>query len=496
MQKQTKLIFIILFLSLVFLAACDRNPYTPTHTQGDDCIFGEWEITREATTTATGLKTRVCTITPRHVETKVIPMNHMVASFDMNGGRESPEPIFVLFNTQYGSLPSGLTKDGHIFIGWFYGDTQITNSTIVRGHGDHYLIARWHEVKPKTIANAGMGGLTIDTEGNLWGWGTMLVGDDRVEMLNPYYPVIIEGDKKFSFVSSGANHILAIDTQGYLWAMGVNHRGQLGDGTAIYRPYFVRVNHTNRFIFVKASTNRSFAIDIYGNLWGWGLNQGGLGTGGNQHSLDVLSPTRIIPETRFRYVCASTTFAFAIDIYGNLWSWGSGRHGDGTMSIRNMPAQVNSVPIFSSVAMGSNHALALDINNNLWAWGSNLDGQLGDEIIVGEQLIPVQIKEGTTFSSISAVGASSFAIDTDGNLWAWGDNRHGALGDGTTINRRTPVLIGEGTKFAFIAHGRLMNTIAKDIDGQIWAWGWDPFGYLGGLTHYPTRVIFPEGVRF
>ncbi|MDR0442910.1 MAG: chromosome condensation regulator, partial [Treponema sp.] len=72
---------------------------------------------------------------------------------------------------------------------------------------------------------------------------------------------------------------------------------------------------------------------------------------------------------------------------------------------------------------------------------NNVSGRLGDGTTT-QRTSPVQIQTGTTFSAVGAGVSHSLAIDTDGNLWAWGGNAYGQLGDGTTTQRETPVMVG------------------------------------------------------
>lgn len=71
------------------------------------------------------------------------------------------------------------------------------------------------------------------------------------------------------------------------------------------------------------------------------------------------------------------------------------------------------------VAAGTDHNLALDKDGNLWAWGRNDHGQLGDGTTTNSN-VPIQIKKGHKFKTISAGSSASAAIDINGNLWAWG----------------------------------------------------------------------------
>ena len=127
------------------------------------------------------------------------------------------------------------------------------------------------------------------------------------------------------------------------------------------------------------------------------------------------------------------------------------------------------------------HSLAIQTDGTLWAWGYNGYGELGDGTNVDKNS-PMQIGIATNWTSISAGGAHSLAIKTDGSLWAWGLNGLGQLGDGTTTNTNSPVQIGTATNWASISAG-FYYTLAIKTDGSLWAWGKNFNGQLGDGTN-------------
>jgi len=114
---------------------------------------------------------------------------------------------------------------------------------------------------------------------------------------------------------------------------------------------------------------------------------------------------------------------------------------------------------------------------NLWAWGVGSNGKLGDGTTVNKSS-PVHIGGLTDWATVSAGGYHSTAIKTDGTLWAWGQNHLGMLGDGTTVNKSSPVQIGSLTNWARVSRGRT-HTAAIKTDGTLWAWGSGALGVLG-----------------
>lgn len=180
----------------------------------------------------------------------------------------------------------------------------------------------------------------------------------------------------------------------------------------------------------------------------------------------------------------------AIDESGRLYAWGintSGQIGNGTSSTSERvlsPINIEKENTFKKIATNYDHSFAIDESGQLWAWGLNSCGQLGDGT-TDTVLKPKPIIQGKKFKEISAGYAHTLAIDEDGNLWTWGKNDYGQLGDGTRTRRGNPQQIQVGIKYKEISAGR-DHSMAIDESGQLWAWGYGLNGRLGdGQT---TRI--------
>ncbi|MEV5575446.1 Ig-like domain repeat protein [Spirillospora sp. NPDC052269] len=186
--------------------------------------------------------------------------------------------------------------------------------------------------------------------------------------------------------------------------------------------------------------------------------------------------------------------------------WGAngfGQLGDGaTGTISTTPVRT-ALPegvTFTQVAGGALHTLGRASDGRVFAWGDNTYGQLGDGTTTASPTpVETRLPAGVTIKQVAAANYYSLAVATDGRVFAWGNNFYGQLGDGTTFNRDTPVEVHlpAGVTIEQVACNSYFS-FALSTDGHVYAWGWNAAGMLGDGTttdrHTPVRTLIPEGV--
>jgi alpha-tubulin suppressor-like RCC1 family protein len=141
------------------------------------------------------------------------------------------------------------------------------------------------------------------------------------------------------------------------------------------------------------------------------------------------------------------------------------------------------------IAVGESHSLALKCDGTVWAWGANFGGELGDGTTIN-RATPVQVSGLIDVIAIAGSRDSSLALKSDGTVWAWGSNNWGQLGNntaGSSVSTPIPVL---GLNGIVAIAGGLLHALALKSDGTVWAWGYNENGQLGDGTtaNRPTPV--------
>jgi alpha-tubulin suppressor-like RCC1 family protein len=150
-----------------------------------------------------------------------------------------------------------------------------------------------------------------------------------------------------------------------------------------------------------------------------------------------------------------------------------------------------------TVAAGGSHTVVVTPAGQVWAWGANAYGQLGDGT-TASRTVPTQVPALTDVTAVAAGSLHTLALKSDGSVWAWGHNGYGQLGDGSTTTRATPVMVvGLGDVIA-IAAGKY-HSAALRADGSVWTWGLNNEGQLGNGTlvssSQPVYIATPTMAR-
>jgi alpha-tubulin suppressor-like RCC1 family protein len=172
---------------------------------------------------------------------------------------------------------------------------------------------------------------------------------------------------------------------------------------------------------------------------------------------------------------------------GGLTSWGNnvtGQLGDGTRTTRTTPVEVLGLSRVAGLSVGVSHSLAVLDTGAVWAWGSR-EG-LGFDADADTPVALADFGPGAPLGAARAAfanRASGFAyslvlLDRGGQVWGFGRNVSGQLGDGTTIARARPVRVGSLTGVVSVAAGG-GHALALLRDGTVYAWGANHFGQLG-----------------
>lgn len=310
-------------------------------------------------------------------------------------------------------------------------------------------------------------------------------------------------------VSAGNDFTCAIrlsDDQLFCW--GWNHVGELGNGDTTNRSLptpLTSAGGANSTKWKSVSVNYSTvcAIRLVDNrsfCWGYGFN-GKLGTG---NAVDQSNPTA--PASRAAW---DNTVWKMIEAGGNhtcgillsdekIYCWGDntdGKAGLSSSAYTRIPQLISSQTgmLWKDLDLGEKHSCGLLADGRMFCWGSNDVGQLGRGNTI-DVSYPVALDAAgnwntTTWSSLSLAsslgGAHTCAIRaSDSQLFCWGTNRDGQLGDGNSGNSSLfPIPLtatgGWNTMTWKAVSAGTNHTCAIRSDDRLFCWGMNGSGELG-----------------
>ena len=336
--------------------------------------------------------------------------------------------------------------------------------------------------------------LAIDTQGKLWAWGyggSGNIGDGEYSNRSSLVQI---GSSSWTILFKGGSTSyasFAIRSGGTLFAWGDNGSYTLGDNTTIAKPSPVQMG-TSSWIAVGSGVSNVMAITSAGKLYSWGYSSSSHGQYGEdfRHLLPVKTLTAspgvfgaTVIHHKFVSLAQGDYVNAGITEEGRLFTWGHqayGALGLGDAEDRSSPVQVGSSS-WTAVATGRHHGAAIRSDGKLFTWGYNGHGELGDTTTI-EKNSPVQIGN-SSWIAVHASRHSTSAIRVDGALFTWGQNSHGILGDNTTISKSSPVQIG-GSSWTSVSMGahHMLGLITSVVSNSLYAWGHNSNGSIGDAS--------------
>jgi alpha-tubulin suppressor-like RCC1 family protein len=325
-------------------------------------------------------------------------------------------------------------------------------------------------------------------------------------------PVAVGGLGNQVSITAGLMHSCSIGADGRMRCWGGNDAGQLGTGTTtgsttpqvVYASFF-SIAPLAGVVTAAAGYMHTCAVDSRGFVWCWGLNHAGQLGDGTSSSHSYATPVLLGAVG----VAAGVAHTCALLADRTVRCWGEntwGQLGDGSTSSRATPAAVPGLSGVVALEASYYGTCALLANSTVRCWGYNGTGEAGNGTAVAFQSSPVAVRNATNSDelrnvrSIAAGASHNCAALTSGQSWCWGANQRGQLGDGTaTSPRRLPVLVsGLGAGRVVHVVGGAEHTCAKLADGNLWCWGGNDDGQFGDNTTLsstaPRRSLVPQWI--
>ncbi|MGO8672144.1 MAG: choice-of-anchor tandem repeat GloVer-containing protein, partial [Capsulimonadaceae bacterium] len=242
------------------------------------------------------------------------------------------------------------------------------------------------------------------------------------------------------------------------------------------------------------SGSTTITVVAAGTPFDWGWNS--FGQLGDGNYVSSPAPVQALDITSVTAVSSGGYDSMVLQSSGAISTWGDnayGQLGNGTDTNSDIPVAVSQstgLTDAAAISGGGYHSMALQAGD-VWTWGDNLFGQLGNGSTTNSD-VPVQVSGVSSVTAISGGGLHSLALESSGQVWAWGNNLYGQTGllppaSGGHLDTDVPVHVA-GLPAATAVSGGLYHSLAVGSSGTVWAWGYNVYGQLGNNSTTTTNV--------
>ncbi|MBD5545678.1 MAG: leucine-rich repeat protein [Lachnospiraceae bacterium] len=345
------------------------------------------------------------------------------------------------------------------------------------------------EIQPRLLAGEEIVGV-IAKDGKLYAWGKSYYPSDAyaIDSNIPAVPQQAEDLEGIigGSMAQGSVGVILQDKSLHTW--GMDTFGMCGNGQGIEH------NRERKEIFqnvrsVSMGKGVTMIVTHDNELYGCGSNQYGE-LAGKVDAFIKNEPIKIMDNVLT--ACAGGNTVAAITTDGRLYTWGqnnNGKLGNGTTEDSSQPQEVEGLEKVVSVSVGMFNMAAVTEDGSLYTWGNGYGN--GNGASNANQLKPMKIMDHV--KSVYMGYENGAAITEDGSLYTWGRSDKGQLGAGekgqVKINKETPgetpIKIMDNVVEA--AWGNRMG-MALTQDGNVWTWGWNSAGQLGNGSNQDSNV--------
>lgn len=292
----------------------------------------------------------------------------------------------------------------------------------------------------------------------------------------------VEGPQVFGSLDL-SSFSCGVTTNDEAWCWGENNAGTLGDGTTTDRQYPTAVLTALRFREITTGSSHACGLTPEGEAHCWGSNKYDQ-LSAHEDTISLL-PVPVASALRFATMDAGGLHTCGVELSGDTYCWGA--------EIGPTPTKVDGSVRLTHLTLGGQHACGLTAEGEAWCFGTNFEGQLGDGTVVGTTFAgpPVAVATDLRFTEISAGEYHTCGLVAEGDVWCWGRDDVGQLGDGDPsvgsdpIRKTVPTRVRPAdsfTRFTTVSAGRF-TSCAASTRGEGYCWG-----YGTGSTARPAST--------